>query len=378
MKKIAILLSVFSLLLASCGGSENKEKSKIEKDLVKKEEELKTIQDEIADLKEKLAAFDTSKKTKTKKVILSKIAPSRFIHSIDIQGRVDAEESVSVGPQMPGMVKRVNVRAGDHVSAGQILAELDADAMNQQLSALKIQRDLTKEIFDRQKNLWDQKIGSEIQYLQVKAQYESMEKQVSALQEQIDMTRIKAPMEGTVDMVGLKVGEMGSPGFTTIVIVNTSKLRVKGEVAEGYISSVKTGCNVQIEFPDAHKTLEAKMTYSGRMINKLNRTFGVEIAIPANEKDVVPNMIAIIRIQDHENDSAKVVPLSAIQQGADGKSYVYIAVKKGEKLIAERREVSFTNTYNGQAEIDAGLNFDDQVVTEGYADLNSGDEVSIN
>ena len=147
---------------------------------------------------------------------------------------------------MPGLVKRVYVQAGDKVSAGQVLAELDADAMTQQLAALKTQRDLSKQVYDRQKNLWDQKIGTEIQFLQMKAQYEAIESQVKAVQEQIDMAKIKAPMAGVVDGVNIKAGEMASPGYSNIVLVNTSNLRVKAEVAESYITKVKTGSSVNV------------------------------------------------------------------------------------------------------------------------------------
>ena len=375
MKNAIVLITAIALFFASC--SEEKKKEKLQAELKSKKEEFEKLRGEIQALETELNAYDSSKTSSGKTVKLLTIAPTKFTHSIDIQGRVDAEESVSVGPQMPGMIKRVNVQPGDKVAAGQVLAELDADAMIQQLSALKIQRDLTKQIYDRQQNLWDQKIGTEIQLLQIKAQYEAMEKQVAALQEQIDMSRIKAPMAGTVDQVGLKVGEMASPGFTTIVIVNTSKLRVKGEVAEGYVAKVKQGCDVQIVLPDANnKIIETKMTYAGRLINKLNRTFNVEVAIAPNETDVVPNMVAVMKINDHTNDSAKVVPLAAIQQGADGKNYVYVAVKKDGKYFAERREISFTVSYNGYAEIETGLNYNDMVVTEGYADLNAGDEIS--
>lgn len=374
MKNAIVLITAIAFFFASC--SEEKKKEKLQAELKNKKEEFEKLRGEIQALETELNSFDSSKVSSGKTVTLLTIAPVKFVHSIDIQGRVDAEESVSVGPQMPGMIKRVNVQPGDLVSAGQILAELDADAMIQQLGALKIQRDLTKQILDRQQNLWDQKIGTEVQLLQAKAQYDATEKQVAALQEQIEMSRIKAPISGTVDQVDLKVGEMASPGFTSIVIVNTSKLRVKGEVAEGYVAKVKQGCDVQIILPDAgNKVINTKMTYAGRIINKLNRTFNVEVAIAPNEKDVVPNMVAVLKINDHTNDSAKVVPLAAIQQGADGKSYVYVAVKKEGKLIAERRDVSYTISYNGFAEIETGLNYNDVVVTEGYADLNGGDEI---
>lgn len=375
MKHYIVIFST-ALLLAACGGGASGNKTQELKDQINaKKSELSKLQGEIADLQAQLLKLDPNSAKAGKPVQLLTLAPTTFVHSIDIQGRVDAEESVTVGPQMPGMIKRVLVQPGDAVSAGQLLAELDADAMIQQLGALKVQRELTKQIYDRQRNLWDQKIGTEVQFLQAKAGYEAVEKQVSALEAQIDMARIKAPMGGIVDNVGLKVGEMANPGFSTILIVNSSKLRVKGEVAEGYVAKVKTGNPVTIELPDAGKTIDAKVTYSGRSINRLNRTFNVEVAI-GNDKDVVPNMVAVMKIEDYRKDDQIVVPLACIQKGADGKSFVYVAVNRNGKLFAERREIAYTMTYNGKVQVEEGLKAGDQIVTEGYAELNNGDEIS--
>jgi membrane fusion protein (multidrug efflux system) len=371
--KLASYVLLATIVLASCGGSGSKEEL-----LKQKYAEFNALRKEISQLEMELRKEKGDSTAAGKPVRVTVIQPTSFVHSIDIQGRIDAEESVSVGPQMPGLVKRVLVQAGDKVAAGQTLAELDTDAMNQQLSALKLQRDLAKQVYDRQKNLWDQKIGTELQFLQTKTQYEALNKQVAALEEQIAMARVTSPIGGTVDAVGLKVGEMASPGFTTIQIVNTGKLRAKGEVAEGYISKVRTGSDVAITLPDAdNKTIQTKVTHAGRIINKLNRTFNVEVALAPNEENVVPNMIAVIKITDYKNDSAKVVPLAAIQQGADGKTFVYVAATSGGKTVAEKRDVTYTFSYNGKAEITAGLSEGDRVITEGYADLTPGDVLTI-
>jgi RND family efflux transporter MFP subunit len=373
MKKTITLFSILSLIAISCG-----EQSK-EAKLKKKEAEFEALRKEINDLKVDIAKSDSSHADLGKPVRISTLSIGTFNHSIDIQGRVDADETVAVGPQMPGLVKTVNVQAGDKVVAGQVLASLDVNAMSQQLAALKIQRDLLKDVYDRQKNLWEQKIGTEMQYLQAKTQYDAAEKQVSAMQEQIAMGTLKAPIDGVVDAVNIKAGEMASPGLSNIMVVNTSKLRVKGEVAEGYVSKVQTGNPVSLYFPDADKTIDSKITYSGRLINKMNRTFNVEVMLPSREEGIVPNMIAVIKINDYRNDSAIVVPLSAIQQTSDGKTFVFVAVKdKSGKMVAEKRNVSYTMTYNGFAEITPGrgLNPGDQLITDGSADLNQGDPVS--
>lgn len=361
-----------AVIFASCGGGDATKRDQLKA----KQEEMEKLRAEIAQLELDIAKEEGGTTTGGKPVKLQSLAYSNFEHSIDIQGRVDAEESVSVGPQMPGLVKRVYVHAGDKVSAGQVLAEIDADAMSQQLTALKAQRDLSKQIFDRQKNLWDQKIGTEVQYLSAKTQYEALESQVSAVQEQIDMAKIKAPIAGVVDAVNIKAGELASPGFSNIVIVNTNNLRVKGEVAEAYISKVKTGNAVNVYLPDAEKNINTKITYAGKMINNINRTFNVEVALDANEENVVPNMIAILKINDYKNDSALVIPLAIIQQNANGSNYVYVAVHKDKDLLAEKREITYTWTYNGMAEIVSGLQPGDKVIVEGANDLNPGDVVA--
>ncbi|MGL5892310.1 MAG: biotin/lipoyl-binding protein, partial [Bacteroidia bacterium] len=192
MKHYIIIFSS-AVLLAACGGQPLNKTQELKDQINTKKSELSKLQGEIADLQAQLLKLDSTSAKAGKPVQLLTLAPTTFVHSIDIQGRVDAEESVSVGPQMPGMIKRVLVQPGDRVGAGQLLAELDADAMIQQLGALKVQRDLTKQIYDRQRNLWDQKIGTEIQFLQAKAGYEGVEKQISSLEAQIDMARIKAP-----------------------------------------------------------------------------------------------------------------------------------------------------------------------------------------
>lgn len=373
MKKTLALFGIISIFAAACG-----EESK-EAKLKAKMAEFETLRKDIYDLKIEIAKSDTTKSDLGKPVRISTLTITSFKHSIDIQGRVDADETVSVGPQMPGLVKNVYVHAGDNVRAGQILATLDANAMSQQLAGLKIQRDLAKDVAERQKNLWDQKIGTEMQYLQSKTMYEAYDKQVSAMEQQIGMSNLKAPIDGVVDAVNIKAGEMATPGFSSITVVNTSKLRVKGEVAEGYVSMVKTGNPVSLYFPDANKTVDSKITYSGRMINNLNRTFSVEVALPSREEGIVPNMLSVIKINDYTNDSALVVPLSAIQQSSDGKTFVYVAVKdKAQNIVAEKRAITYEMTYNGFAEVKPGqgLNPGDKLITDGSADLNPGDIIS--
>lgn len=375
MKKVLFALFLTGIL-ASCGGDAGSGLEKIKADIVAKKAEISKLQGELANLEAEEKKLNGSNAFTGKPVKLMTLALDTFNHSIDIQGRIDAEESVAVGPQMPGVVKQVLVNAGDVVSAGQVLAILDDDVYQDGLRELQVQLDFARTVYDKQKSLWDQKIGSEIQYLQAKNNVDAMEKRKATLTEQLDMTRIKSPISGTVDEVGLKIGEMASPGFSTVSIVNVSKLRAKAEVAESYIAKVKTGAPVQVYLQDANKTLDATITYSGRIINKLNRTFNVEVGIRSGEADVLPNMIAVLKINDYKNLQAIVCPLSSVLKSAEGNSFVYVAEKNAKGVLtAQKRDITFERTYNGQAEILSGLKAGDQLITEGFADLNIGDEV---
>lgn len=375
MKKVLFALFLTGIL-ASCGGDTGNKLEKINAEIAAKKSEISKLKGELSTLQAEADKLKGGNAASGKPVSLVTLAVDTFNHSIDIQGRIDAEESVAVGPQMPGLVKEVRVNAGDVVSAGQVLAVLDDGVYQQGLKEVQVQLDFARTVFDKQKGLWDQKIGSEIQFLQAKNNVESLEKRKATLSEQLDMTRIKAPIAGTVDEVELKIGEMASPGFTTINIVNVSKLRAKAEVAESYIAKVKTGAPVQVYLQDANKTIDATITYSGKIINKLNRTFNVEVAIRSAEADVLPNMIAVLKINDYKNLQAIVCPLSSILKSAEGNSFVYVAEKNDKgQLIAQKRDITFERTYNGQAEILSGLKAGDQLITEGFADLNIGDEV---
>ncbi len=371
MKHIMIVL-IAAVVLASCGGGEDK-KAKLEA--------LKTQQSalaaEIKTLEAEIAATDTTTKSvKVKDVLVTEIQPVIFRHYIDVQGAVDAEENVNVQPLMAGKVQRVMVKEGDAVKAGQVLAEIEHDIYTKQLSSLQPQIALAKDTYERQQRLWDQKIGSEMQYLQAKTQKESLEAQAAIYQEQIDMAFVKSPISGTVDLVSLKVGQLASnmsfePAFR---IVNLSSLKVKGEIAEAYASKVKTGNKVILHFPDLNTNVESKITFAERVIDPLTRSFTTEVALSGDNAQYHPNMVAILKIVDYENPSAISLPINVIESSSN-EQFVYVATLEGNKAVARKRVVTVGNTYNGQAEILTGLTANDKVVTSGQLDLVDGMQI---
>ena len=363
MKNIIILVtSIF--LLASCGGSNDKAAQ-----LKELKSQQASLSQQIKDLEKELAATDTSK-AKSKLVEVMPLTSQEFKRYVEIQGKVDADQNVTVTPQMMGTVKAIYVNEGDQVSPGQVLAEIDDAVMRQSLEELKSGLELATILFAKQENLWKQNIGSEVQYLQAKNQKESLEKKMKTFQDQIDLYKIKSPIFGTVDDVMLKIGQGVAPGVPSVRVVNTTKLKVKAEVAERFASSIKDGSNVMIYFPDLKKEFPATVSFRSKVIDELNRTFIVEVNI-ASSPDYHPNMIAVVKINDYSNPNAIVVPVNTVQESESG-TYVFIALEQNGKTIAQKKDVVLGNNYNGNVEILSGLAAGDKIVTTGLEDLNNG------
>lgn len=367
MKQLSLITSLMlGLLVISCGTVDKK------KELEKKKAELAGIQAEIKQLETELGSADSSG-LKFKDVGVTVIQPTGFKHFIEIQGMVDADENVNVIPLQPGKVTRILVKEGDMVSAGQLLAEIDHDVLNKQLNSLQPQLDLAKDVYERQSRLWNQKIGSELQYLQAKTQKESIEKQIETLKEQIDMSLIKSPIAGTVDYVGLKFGQLAlnMPNAPAFRIVNMSKLKVQGEVAESNLSKVRKGNPVNLYFPDLNSEINSNITFVESVIDPLTRTFTAEAALNGSNGAYHPNQIALLRIADYDNPAAITMPVNAIQSNGT-ESFVFIISNENGQKIARKKVVTYTNTYNGIAEISSGINPGDQVITIGQFDLVDG------
>ena len=372
MKKITSLFLIAAVVI-SCSKSGSTDKKTELEGLKKQQAELK---EKISKLEAEIALTDSSGTVKGKLVAVTDMQPKPFMHYIEVQAKVEGDEDVNLSPEMPGSVTAVLVKPGDKVSRGQVLATLDDRAISQQVDAMKAQVDMAVTLFNRQKNLWDQKIGSEIQFIQAQTQKETLEKQYAALQEQWDMTRIKSPINGTVDEVSIKVGSSASPGFTAIRVVNLTRLKVKGEIAESFISKVKSGNNVLLYFPDDGKEVKTSLSYSGQAINKLNRTFNVEVRLDPKDGDFHPNQVCVLKIADYTSPKAFIVPVGAVQKSSDGE-FVYVAETENGKTVAKRKTVESGITYNGLTEIKGGLAPGDQVITLGYQNVIDGDPINL-
>lgn len=370
-KLIIAILSIVSIIFTSCGGGNAVEvkQAKLEKLKTKYSElaiEIKNLEEEIAS-----SGVKIEKREKVVNVAVTNVETSNFKHFVDVQGRVDGDENTTISAKVPGLVLNVLAKPGTVVKAGQVLAELDGNAIRKQIQSMETNLSLVTDLYNKQKALWEKQVGSEIQFKQAKTNKESLEQQIASMREQLAMYKITSPVNGTIDVVNLKVGQTAAPGMPYFTIVNFNKLKIKADIAESYANKIKQGNDVIVTFPDIDKTINTKITYSGKGISALNRTFGVEIALP-NDESFLPNMIAVVKIIDYAKNDVIVVPVNCIQN-ADGETNVYVAVKEGDRTIAKKRTVKVGVTYNDKAEIISGLAKGEQLITEGYSDLNDGE-----
>ncbi|WP_295796106.1 efflux RND transporter periplasmic adaptor subunit [Mucilaginibacter sp.] len=360
MKKLLYIPAL--ILLAACSSKPKDKKTELA-DLKKQQA---SISAQITKLQAELGGGDSTKTTDVGVVILK---TTNFSNFVQIQGKIDAQDNVMAYPQSPGSITGLYVKAGQHVSKGQVLVQLDNSVLNQNIAQAETQVALNKTLFERQKNLWDQKIGTEVQFLQAQTALQSSQKQVSSLRQQANQFRITSPINGTVDQMDLKLGQVAQPGTTGIRIVNADILKVKADVPESYAGSVNTGNTVKILIPDANDSLITKVTFAAKVIDPTSRSFGVEIKLPVR-KTLRPNMTAIIQIANYTKLQAIVAPVKAIQKSEDG-DYVFV----NNNGIAKRVNIKVGNTYAGQSEILSGLKAGDQLITDGATDIEEGDKV---
>ncbi len=358
------------LLLSACGGGSSDPAA-----------QLAALKEQKADLDSQISALEKQIGTangpvmRIKTIGVTEVNTVIFRHFIDLQGKVDADESVTATSKMPGALKRVYVKNGDEVRKGQLLAEIEDNILQKSLAEMDGQLATATDIYNRQKGLWDQKIGTEVAFIQAKNGKESLERSIATMKENMSQTRIYAPNSGTVDMVLLKQGQMISPGVPLCNILNLTNLKVKGEVTEAYASKVRKGDQVQVFFPDLKKEISTRVTYVSKTINPMTRTFVVECALPKTN-DYRANQIAVMKIVDYQNPNAISVPVNVIQTAEDGE-FVLIAEKTGEKsAIAKKALIKQGSNYNGQVEILSGLKKGDLVISTGFQDVNNGETVA--
>jgi RND family efflux transporter MFP subunit len=370
-----IYIFILASILGACGGGEKEEgvaRLKAERD------SIKSIYDELgeqlASLDERIANADTTRQLVG--VSLYKVEPGPFEHHFSVQAGLEAEYNALVFPEISGVVKAVYAKEGDKVSKGQKLFQLDTELIRKSIQEVQTQYDLAVDIYNRQKNLWDQKIGSEIQYLEAKSRKESLENSMATLNEQLSMGTVVAPFNGVLDEIVPKIGEMASPAMPVARVINMSELYLKADVSESYLTSVKQGMNVEVVFPGID-TLSAAVSRIGDFINPENRSFVVRVDLKESNEYLKPNLLANITICDFKSDSSIVLPASMVLEDYEGRSFVYVAKASEGEGEVEKRIVQRGIVAEGMAQIVTGLNPGEWVVDKGARKVSDGERVRV-
>ena len=376
----AAYVVTFSIILAACGNTTKEEKGELTDKKVKLEKlknDQKKLSTEIVALEAEIAKLDTSAtvKEKEKLVTLSVLEPGRFTHYIDLQGKIDAENIAYVTPRgMGGMVTAVYVKQGQQVRKGQLLLRLDNSVGQRQIEQLQTQLSYAKDIYQRQQNLWNQNIGTEVQLLTAKNNVETIQKQIATAREQLAEANVYAQISGVADQVNIRVGETFSPqtaAMAGIRIVNTSDLKVVAAVPENYLGKVRVGTNLLITLPEQNNdTVRAKVNVVGKMIDPNTRAFEIEARIPSG-KNLKPNQLAMVKIQDYATSTAISIPINTLQNDEKGK-FVMVAVKENGKMIARKRPINVGELYGDRLEVKSGLQTGDTLIVEGFQGLYDG------
>lgn len=367
MKKGIIILIVAVIVAACSMQPANDEKAK--------QAQLQEYKQQLYDLKQKISALESelalNEKVDVVNVKVAEIAPEHFDHFIEVTGKVEAEQDVDVSPETSGTITDIFVKEGQWVSKGQILAKLSTEVLERSLDELKVALDLATTSYQRQKNLWDQNIGSEMQFLQAKNNKESLEKRIESLKSQMEMADVKSPIDGVVDIVYQKKGHIGGPQMPFAKVINTKAIKVYADISESYLKKVKKGDRVQVYFPALDKTIDARINQIGNTIDPHNRTFRVRINLSNSDNLIKPNLVSIVKIRDYENPEAIVIPSLYIKEDFRGE-YTFIVNNETGKNVAQKIYITSGVTDNNRTEVTSGLTSGMKVISEGYNQVVDG------
>jgi membrane fusion protein, multidrug efflux system len=369
MKRILIIFSV--LLIASCAPKDNEA---IQKQIASHKNKVNKLNRKIADLEQKLAE-DTLSGAKTL-VETEEVKLREFEHFITLSGTVVPEQEAFISPEINGQVSQVHVREGQKVSRGTRLITLKTDVTQASIREVETSLELASNLYERQRELWDQKIGSEVQYLQARNNKESLEARLATLKEQMGMAVITAPFNGVVDRISIKEGELASPGMPMLHLLNLQRLKITANLSESYLQDVQRGEMVEIEFPsfpELSKTLPVSRV--GTVIDNKSRTFEVEILYDNSDERVKPNQFVNIQINDFRAEEAIVVPSIIIRQDIQG-NFLFIASGEQGDMKAEKVYVKRGRTFGEETMVEEGLQPGQQIITRGYNLVKNGTEIT--
>lgn len=361
--------------MTSCGGSETNVNLELE-DLVAKRDSLKTV---VADLNAQIEELDTTSSDKVLLVTADSVRTKDFSHKIEVQGAVETDKNALLNAEASGVVRNIHVKEGQKVSKGQALVTLDASIMASQIDEVQTQLDLANYMYEKQKKLMEEGVGTEIEFEQAKAQKNALESSLKTMRNQQGKTVVRAPFSGTIDDVMVSLGEMAAPGVPLLRLVDNSEVQITASISESLLGKVNKGTNVELYFPSLNDTtILTQITSRGNFIDPVNRTFRIRIDLKRNSL-FLPNQLAKLKVTDFSRKDATVIPSEAILQDTQNNTYVYKLKKKGQESGVEKVYVEVLSRYKGTACIaeNKRLTNTDRVVVSGAKGITEADVVTI-
>ena len=351
----------------------------IQKEFLKtKREEVRALNKLIAQVESEIETLDPNQAEKAKKLVTTNVVGKKdFKHFVEIQGSVQADDMVDVTSETAGRVINLRVKEGDLIRKGQLVAKLDLEALKKQMAELEKSLELANTVFERQSRLWEQNIGSEIQYLEAKNTKERLEKSMETLNFQLSKSDVYAPISGVVERVIVQSGELASPGFPIVQILNTNKLKVVANVPENYLKAVRQGEKVNVSFPALELEQEARVSLIGRMIDPSNRTFTVEAKVSGNSQLIKPNLLAIMMINDFSQDNVVTIPVELVQQEVGGKSYVFVKDSSNDGDIAKKVYIQTGRSFDNEIVVSSGLNGGEEIIIDGARNISNDELIKV-
>jgi membrane fusion protein (multidrug efflux system) len=376
MKNILALALLIGFASCSTNGGDDLESKKAL--LSEKKAELQALEQEINLLSKEIKDLEPVRKKPATPVEVLEVNPKDFTRFVEVQGRVEADDFVNVSSEIGGRITSLLVEEGDYVRKGQLLATTDLETVEKQIAEIETQLELANTVYERQKRLWDQNIGSEIQYLEAKTRMEGLEKSLETLESQISKKNIYAPIGGYVDREFLQEGETASPGMPIIQILNTAEIKVTADIQENFLSAIEKGDSVTVRFPALNLSIDETVTQLGRTIDLNNRTFEIQIKTSSRSGQLKPNLLAVIRFKDFQAEDIISVPLDAIHEEVNGNKFVYIVNEESGRFTAKKSYVELGESNVNEVIIASGVRNGDRLITKGSKGISQGELVRIN
>ena len=374
------ILIILGFLIISISACEKKDPIQAKKEELKSQKtKLQKIKTLITELEKEISAMDPDFAKKNRKATLittTKVEKKTFEHYIEVSGAVKSRKNVMISAENMGNINRILVNEGNEVKRGQLIMSMDIELYQRSLDQLKTEYTLAETMFEKQSNLWEQNIGTEVQYLQAKNRKESLENQIANIKTQISKSQIRAPFAGTIESVLVREGEMAQIGSPLVRIVNHQDMYIKADLSESHIGKFKKGDKVIINFPSLNQTIESSISSVGQIIDVQNRTFSIEALLPITKFTIKPNLLAIVKLKDFEKEEAVVIPAKLIQKDNKGE-FVFITETESDEVIAKKIQIDRGITYKNSTMVTNGLTGKEMLIDEGFRDVANGGKVKV-